>query len=45
MLTPAEAVGLRGKQIDGRLRRAASRLSAARLQALTERLRDVDPRP
>jgi len=40
MLTPAEAVGLRGKQIDGRLRRAASRSSGARLQALTERLRD-----
>jgi carboxypeptidase Taq len=39
MLTPAEAVGLRGKQIDSRLRRAAS-VSAHRIRQLTARLRD-----
>ena len=40
MLTPAEAVGLRGKQIDGRLRRAAARLSSATLRQFEQRLRD-----
>jgi carboxypeptidase Taq len=40
MLTPSEAVGLRGKQIDGRIRRAAVRMPAARLQLFAERLRD-----
>jgi len=40
LLTPAEAVGLRGKQIDGRLRRAAARLSPGRLRQFTEQLRE-----
>jgi carboxypeptidase Taq len=39
MLTPAEASGLRGKQIDMRLRRAAARLTPARLREFAERLR------
>jgi len=40
MLTPAEAVGLRGKQIDSRLRRAAGGVSAHRIRQLNERLRE-----
>ena len=40
MLSPVEAVGLRGKQIDGRLRRAANRLSSATLAQFERRLRD-----
>ncbi|HET6470558.1 MAG TPA: hypothetical protein VFG38_01885, partial [Pseudomonadales bacterium] len=40
MLTPAEAVGLHGKRIDGRLRRAANRLSSATLAQFERRLRD-----
>ena len=40
MLTPAEAVGLRGKQIDSRLRRAAAGMSVRRVRQLTQRLRD-----
>jgi carboxypeptidase Taq len=39
MLTPAEASGLRGKQIDMRLRRASARLTPARLREFAERLR------
>ncbi len=40
MLTPAEAIGLRGKAIDGRLRRAVARISATRLSRLADRLRE-----
>ena len=40
MLTPAETTGLLGKQIDGRLRRAAERLSTATLRDFASRLHE-----
>jgi carboxypeptidase Taq len=40
MLTPAEAVGLRGRQIDSALRRAAASMSTRRVRQFTQRLRD-----